>query len=65
MYRLLMRTARAAGNVPGVQRVFRELCDVLADPDFGVEPEDTLHPETIELLEELTGTRTQRDRRGA
>ncbi len=56
MYRLLMRTARAAGNVPGVNRVFRELCDVLADPDFGVEPEDTVHPETIELLEELTGS---------
>jgi len=54
MYRLLMRAARAAGNIPGVQRVFRELNDVIADPDLGVEPEDTLHPETIELLEELT-----------
>ena len=54
MYRLLMRAARAAGNVPGVQRVFRELCDVIADPDMGVEPEDTLHPETVALLEELT-----------
>jgi DNA-binding SARP family transcriptional activator/nucleoid-associated protein YgaU len=65
MYRLLMRTARAAGNVPGVQRVFRELCDVLADPDFGVEPEDTVHPETIELLEELTGARPRQGRLGA
>ena len=65
MYRLLMRTARAAGNVPGVQRVFRELCDVLADPDVGVEPEDTLHPETIELLEELTGSSPHRGRIGA
>ena len=54
MYRLLMRAARAAGNVPGVQRVFRELCDVIADPDMGVEPEDTLHPETVQLLEQLT-----------
>ena len=27
MYRLLMRAAHAAGNIPGVQRVFRELCD--------------------------------------
>ncbi|HEY8544067.1 MAG TPA: bacterial transcriptional activator domain-containing protein, partial [Acidimicrobiales bacterium] len=54
MYRLLMRAARAAGNVPGVHRVFRELCDVIADPDLGVEPEDTLHPETVQLLEELT-----------
>jgi DNA-binding SARP family transcriptional activator/nucleoid-associated protein YgaU len=65
MYRLLMRTARAAGNVPGVQRVFRELCDVLADPEFGVEPEDTVHPETIELLEELTGARPRQGRLGA
>jgi DNA-binding SARP family transcriptional activator len=65
MYRLLMRTARAAGNIPGVQRVFRELCDVLADPDIGVEPEDTLHPETIELLEELTGSVTRRRGMGA
>jgi nucleoid-associated protein YgaU/DNA-binding SARP family transcriptional activator len=65
MYRLLMRTARAAGNIPGVQRVFRELCDVLADPDLGVEPEDTLHPETIELLEELTGSPARQHRMGA
>jgi DNA-binding SARP family transcriptional activator len=65
MYRLLMRTARAAGNIPGVQRVFRELCDVLADPDLGVEPEDTLHPETIELLEELTGATPRHGRMGA
>jgi DNA-binding SARP family transcriptional activator/nucleoid-associated protein YgaU len=65
MYRLLMRTARAAGNVPGVQRVFRELCDVLADPEFGVEPEDTVHPETIELVEELTGARPRQGRLGA
>ena len=65
MYRLLMRTARAAGNVPGVQRVFRELCAVLADPDVGVEPEDTLHPETIELLEELTASTSRQGRIGA
>jgi len=65
MYRLLMRTARAAGNLPGVQRVFRELCDVLADPDLGVEPEDTVHPETIELLEELTGAVPRSSRMGA
>jgi DNA-binding SARP family transcriptional activator/nucleoid-associated protein YgaU len=65
MYRLLMRTARAAGNIPGVHRVFRELCDVLADPDFGVEPEDTLHPETIELLEALTTSGPGQARKGA
>ncbi|MGH9185564.1 MAG: AfsR/SARP family transcriptional regulator, partial [Acidimicrobiales bacterium] len=56
LYRLLMRTAHAAGNVPGVHQVFRELCDAVADPDTGAEPEDTLHPETIALYEELTGT---------
>lgn len=55
MYRLLMRTAHAAGSVPGVHRAFRELCDAVADPDFGTEPDDTVHPETITLLEELTG----------
>jgi hypothetical protein len=45
--------------------VFRELCDVLADPELGVEPEDTVHPETIELLEELTGSRPREGRLGA
>ena len=55
MYRLLMRAAHAAGNIPGVQRVFRELCDTVADPDDGTEPDDTIHPETLELLEALTG----------
>jgi DNA-binding SARP family transcriptional activator len=65
MHRLLMRTARAAGNIPGVQRVFRELCEVIADPDLGVEPEDTLHPETVALLEELTGSVPRRGQMGA
>jgi DNA-binding SARP family transcriptional activator len=65
MYRLLMRTAHAAGNIPGVQRVFRELCDVIADPDAGVEPEDTLHDETVQLLEELTGNTRREHRLGA
>jgi DNA-binding SARP family transcriptional activator len=65
MYRLLMRSARVAGNISGVQRVFRELCDVIADPDLGVEPEDTLHPETVELLEQLTGSSGRQARKGA
>jgi DNA-binding SARP family transcriptional activator len=55
MYRLLMRAAHAAGNIPGVHRVFRELCDAVADPDDGSEPEDTIHPETLALLDRLTG----------
>ncbi len=54
MYRLLMRAADAAGNTAGVHRAFKELCEVLADPDDGVEPDDTVHPETISLMEELT-----------
>jgi nucleoid-associated protein YgaU/DNA-binding SARP family transcriptional activator len=54
MYRLLMRSAATAGNIPGVERAFRELCAVIADPDDGVEPADTVHPETVALLEELT-----------
>lgn len=56
LYRLLMRTARAAGNIPGVQRVYRELCDVLADPDMGADLEDTAAPETVQLFQELTGS---------
>jgi DNA-binding SARP family transcriptional activator/nucleoid-associated protein YgaU len=60
MYRLLMRTAKAAGNTPGVKRAFRELCDAVADPDDGVEPIDTVHSETVALLEELTGSERQR-----
>lgn len=55
MYRLLMRTARAAGNMPGVQRVFRELCDMLATQDADGKPEDALEPETVEVLEALVG----------
>lgn len=54
MYRLLMRAAHAAGNVPGVHRAFSELCDAVADPDDGAEPDDTVHPDTITLLEQLT-----------
>ncbi len=56
LYRLLMRTAHAAGNIPGVHQVFHELCDAVADPDAGAEPEETLHPDTIALYEELTAS---------
>jgi DNA-binding SARP family transcriptional activator len=63
MYRFLMRTAKAAGNIPGVRRAYRELCAALADPDDGVEPIDTVHPDTVALLEELT--RTDHHRMGA
>ena len=54
MYRILMRSAATAGNIPAVERAFRELCAAIADPDDGVEPADTVHPDTVALLEELT-----------
>jgi DNA-binding SARP family transcriptional activator len=60
MYRLLMRAEHAAGNIAGIQRIVDELVDAVADPKSGTEPEDTIHPETWELIEELTGTRGRR-----
>jgi DNA-binding SARP family transcriptional activator len=53
LFRILMRCAREAGDLPGVQRVYEEACRAIADPDGGAEPHDTVHPETVELLEEL------------
>lgn len=55
MYRLLMRASYAAGNIPGVHRASRKLCDAVADPDLGCEPIDTVHPETLELLMAIGG----------
>ena len=60
LYRLLMRCAHAGGSVAGVQRALQELTTTIADPDGGVEPEDTIHPETVALLEELTGRSSRR-----
>jgi DNA-binding SARP family transcriptional activator len=57
LYRVLMRAAHAAGSVPGVHRAFQELAAAVADPDDGVEPDDSVHPETIALLDELTTQR--------
>ena len=57
MYRLLMRSAHASGNIPAVHRAFMELCDAVADPDDGAEPDDTVHPDTVALLEQLTTSR--------
>lgn len=65
LYRLLMRAAHAAGSMPGVHRAFQELAGAVADPDDGVEPEDTIHPETVALLEELTGQRSRVGRASA
>ena len=57
--------AHAAGSIPGVHRAFQELAAAVADPDDGVEPEDTVHPETVALLEELTGQRPRVGRASA
>ncbi|MGI8684928.1 MAG: BTAD domain-containing putative transcriptional regulator [Acidimicrobiales bacterium] len=61
LYRLLMRCSHAAGSVAGVQRVFAELVAAVADPDAGVEPLDTIHAETVALLDELSGARSRPD----
>jgi DNA-binding SARP family transcriptional activator len=53
MHRLLMRTAHAAGDMPGAQRIFGELCALLADPDLGIDPEQLVHPDTLQLAREL------------
>lgn len=60
MYRVLMRAAHLAGNTAAVHRAFKELCDAVADPDTGAEPDDTVHPDTVALLEELTSSPTRR-----
>jgi hypothetical protein len=43
-----------------VDRIWRELRDVLADPDYGIEPEGTMSPETIQLFDELTSEPARR-----
>jgi DNA-binding SARP family transcriptional activator len=53
----LMRSAHAAGDLPRVLALFDALRDVVADPAVGVEPEDTLQAETVELLESLVSPR--------
>lgn len=37
--------------------MFDELRAVVADPELGVEPDDTVHPETLGLLEKLVAPR--------
>lgn len=53
LYRILMRAAATAGSNAMVERVYRELNDVLADPDDGIEPEATITTETIQLFNQL------------
>jgi DNA-binding SARP family transcriptional activator len=48
-----LRSAHAAGDIDLVHARFEELCDIVADPLIGVEPEATLHASSIALLEKL------------
>jgi hypothetical protein len=57
LHRWHMRAAHAAGDIDRVHELFEELCDVVADPAVGVEPEDTLQTETVQLLEGLVSRR--------
>jgi hypothetical protein len=57
LHRWLMRSAHAAGDLARVQDLFGTLCDVVADPAVGVEPEDTVQAETVDLLETLVARR--------
>jgi DNA-binding SARP family transcriptional activator len=50
LWRDLMRIHGAAGDVTGVQRTWTELCRALDEDD----PDDYLHPDTVELYQQLT-----------
>jgi DNA-binding SARP family transcriptional activator len=51
LYRMLLRAADLAGNPAGVEAVMSELLHLVAD---GVEPFDSIHPETTDLYRSLT-----------
>jgi DNA-binding SARP family transcriptional activator len=57
LYRQLGLAALGAGNLAAVRRVLGELFAAAADPDCGVEPEDTVHPETLAFFDELLARR--------
>ena len=57
LYRILMRAAAAQESKPMIERLYREMLDILADPDLGIEPEATVSDETVELFNELMGRR--------
>jgi DNA-binding SARP family transcriptional activator len=57
LYRQLALAAFGARNLAAVRRILRELLDAVADPDCGVEPEDTVHPETLAFFDELLAGR--------
>jgi len=55
LYRILLRSADLAGNPAGVEAVMSELLHLVAD---GVEPFDSIHPETTDLYRVLTRRRS-------
>ncbi|HLX88163.1 MAG TPA: bacterial transcriptional activator domain-containing protein [Acidimicrobiales bacterium] len=60
LYRVLLRTADAAGNPAGIETVMSELLTLVAED---VEPFDAVHPETWDLYRSLS--RRSSIRRGA
>jgi hypothetical protein len=54
LHRLLMRAADAVGNRSGVDAVFRALLLII---DIEGDGESSVHPETADLYEELSGRR--------
>ncbi|HVA08061.1 MAG TPA: LysM peptidoglycan-binding domain-containing protein [Acidimicrobiales bacterium] len=51
LYRILLRASDVAGNPAGVEAVMSELVRLVADD---VDPEDAVHPETLELYQALS-----------
>jgi len=51
LYRILMRSANAAGNPAGVEAIMAELVHLVADD---IEPYDAVHPETLALYRSLS-----------
>jgi DNA-binding SARP family transcriptional activator len=58
LYRMLMRTADAAGNPAGVEAALEELVRLVADD---IEPLDSVHPSTLELYQSLSRRRHRGD----
>ncbi len=54
LYRMLLRSADAAGNPGGVESVMAELVRVVADE---IEPLESVHPSTLELYRSLSRRR--------
>lgn len=64
MHWWLMRAAQARGDVERIHELFADLCDLVADPVVGLEPEDTVQAETMQLMEQLLSQAPPPARRG-